>query len=214
MQKHIDVSVKASYHTLNELSDDTKNIWLACHGQGQLAEYFIKKFEGLDSRQNFIIAPQGLSKYYLNGFTGRVGASWMTKEDRETEIINQQQLLKAIWETEVGAVTNKKVILFGFSQGVATISRFVAHSKIPFDKMVLWAGGFAHDVNSEHFTHLSGNETVEYFTAEDDPFYQADMVEKQKGLVESAMGINPKVTFYEGGHKVIPELLLGIVELN
>lgn len=211
MEKHIHVSVKTPYHTLNELTEETENIWFVCHGQGQLAEYFIKKFAILDSEKNFVIAPQGISKYYLNGFTGRVGASWMTKEDRLTEIENQQELLKSIWRKEVGEAADRKVVFFGFSQGVATISRFIAHSKLPFDKLALWAGGFAHDVTNDDFMHLSGNETVQYFTAEDDPFYQPEMKDQMMERVESTMGITPSVTFYEGGHKVIPELLPEII---
>ena len=145
MQKHITVPIRTPYHTLNTLTHKTETIWFACHGQGQLAEYFIKKFEGLDPNKHFIIAPQGISKYYLNGFTGRVGASWMTKEDRLTEIDNQQVLLQTIWNHEVGEARGKRIIFFGFSQGVATISRFAAFSKLPFDTLVLWSGGFPPD---------------------------------------------------------------------
>ena len=47
-QYHIPISIKASYYTLNKLTEDTERIWLVFHGYGQLAEYFIKKFEGLD----------------------------------------------------------------------------------------------------------------------------------------------------------------------
>lgn len=211
MQKHLNVTISTPYHTLNELTDKTKNIWLCCHGQGQLAEFFIKKFEILNPDENFIIAPQGISKYYLNGFTGRVGASWMTKEDRETEIENQQSLLKSIWQTEVGEHGDRQIIFFGFSQGVATISRFVAFTKIPFHKMVLWSGGFAHDVTKENFQHLSGQETIHYFTSEEDPFYKPEMIDQQRERVQSSMGIEPKVTFFDGGHKVIPELLTELV---
>lgn len=210
MQKHIDISVSTPYFTLNELTDTTKNIWLVCHGQGQLAEYFIKKWEGLNPHENYVIAPQGLSKYYLNGFTGRVGASWMTKEDRLTEIDNQQSLLKLIWEKEVGDPGDRRIFFFGFSQGVATISRFVAYSKIPFHKLILWAGGFAHDVTREDFQHLAGTEQVSYFTSREDPFFEEPMIEKQRKLVVDAMGLEPEITFYDGGHKVVGELLLGV----
>ncbi len=210
MQNHITVPIQTPYHTLNTLTDRTETVWFVCHGQGQLAEYFIKKFEGLDPKKNFIIAPQGISKYYLNGFTGRVGASWMTKEDRLTEIDNQQTLLQAIWDKEVGKDHGKRVIFFGFSQGVATISRFAAFSKIPFDSLVLWSGGFPLDIPSGSFTHLKGHEVVYYFTGNDDPYYKPEMLHTQTDLVKLAMGKEPTTTFFDGGHTVIPELLLVI----
>lgn len=208
MQKHITIPISTPYHTLNELTDKTETIWFACHGQGQLAEYFIKKFEALDPVKNFIIAPQGISKYYLNGFSGRVGASWMTKEDRLTEIDNQQSLLKAVWEKEVGEVGNRRVILFGFSQGVATISRFAAFSKLPFDKLILWSGGFPPDIPEGSFGHLRGHETVHYFTGNDDPYYKPEMLGTQTSLVKTTMNLEAETTFFDGGHTVIPELLL------
>ena len=49
------------------------------------------KQEGKDSAEELgytIIAPQGLHKFYLEGTSGRVGASWMTKENREDDIKN------------------------------------------------------------------------------------------------------------------------------
>lgn len=207
MQHHLTIPISTPYHTLNALTDSTESIWFVCHGQGQLAEYFIKKFEGLDPKKNFIIAPQGISKYYLNGFTGRVGASWMTKEDRLTEIANQQTLLRAIWDKEVGEGHGKRVIFFGFSQGVATISRFAAFSKIPFDSLVLWSGGFPPDIPSGSFAHLKGHETVHYLTGNDDPYYKPEMRYTQTDLVKLAMGKEPTTTFFDGGHTVVPELL-------
>ncbi|MEQ9466539.1 MAG: hypothetical protein RLN88_03955, partial [Ekhidna sp.] len=154
-QHHIDISVKASYHTLNDLTEKTEKVWLVFHGYGQLAEYFIKKFDGLDPEKNFIIAPQGLSKYYLDGVTGRVGASWMTKEDRLTEIENQYSYIDGMLK-EVGDISDKQLIYFGFSQGTATMGRYAAHAKIPFQKMIIWAGTFPPDTNPDDWKYLTG----------------------------------------------------------
>ena len=212
MQKHLQVPIQLPYYTYGSLTPATKNIWMVCHGQGQLAEYFLKKFEVLDSSENFVIAPQGVSKYYLNGLAGRVGATWMTSYDRLTEIANQQVLLRSIWDKEVGDSADRQVILFGFSQGTATITRFAAHSKLSFHKMVLWAGSFAHDLEAHDFTQLIGKEEVTYFTSREDVFFEEKMIQQQKDRVQSAMGIDPEVVFYEGGHKVIPELLPSILD--
>lgn len=211
--KHVQISISASYYTLGDLTSETKYVWLVCHGQGQLAEYFIKKFMSLDDTENFIIAPQGLSKYYLNGFTGRVGASWMTKEDRETEIQNQQSLISAVWEKEVGGSFGGEIILFGFSQGAATISRFAAFSKLPFSKMVLWAGGFAHDLNRSQFAHLSGDESIQCYYSHEDQFFEESMVDKQNAMIKITTGLDANSHFYEGGHTVVPGLLPDIVSI-
>ena len=134
----------------------------------------------------------------------------MTKEDRLTEIDNQQVMLNAIWQSEVGEVENRRVIFFGFSQGTATISRFAAFSKIPFDKLILWAGGFPPDIPSGSYDHLTGKEEVHFFLGNQDPFIKEEMIPDQEKLVENSMNIKAQLTVFDGGHSVIPEMLEGI----
>ena len=207
--KHIDIPIKAPYYTLNELSTDTERVWLVFHGYGQLARFFLSKFQVLDSKKNFIIAPQGLSKFYQQGFYGRVGASWMTKEDRLTEIENQYKYIQSVLN-EIGDISNKQLIYFGFSQGTATMGRFAAWAKVPFKKMILWAGTFPPDIAPVTFNFLSGTEEITYFTSREDPFFEENMIEKQNSIIKQTLGKEPILQWYEGGHKIIPEHLLTI----
>lgn len=204
-QHHINISIKAPYYTLNQLTDKTEKVWLVFHGYGQLAEYFIKKFEGLDPEKNFIIAPQGLSKYYLEGVYGRVGASWMTKEDRLTEIDNQYAYIDEVLKQF--DFSGKELIYFGFSQGTATMGRYAAHAKIPFDKMIIWAGTFPPDTDPANWNYLTGREAIHYYTSREDIYFKEEMIPKQNEVVKTAMGRAPELHWYDGGHRVIPELL-------
>lgn len=205
---HIPISIQAPYYTLNQLTEHTERVWVIFHGYGQLAQFFIKKFEGLDPKKNFIVAPQGLSKYYLEGFYGRVGASWMTKEDRLTEIENQYSYIQSVL-SHAGVIgnENQKLSYFGFSQGTATMGRFAAHVKLPFEKMVIWAGTFPPDTSPEDWSFLSGKEQVQYYTSKEDPFFKEGMIEHQNVVLQKAMKVKPELHWYEGGHKVIPELV-------
>lgn len=205
----IQCPITAPFYTLNELTNKTERVWLAFHGYGQLAKYFIMKFEDLDPEKNFIVAPQGLSKFYLEGFTGRVGSSWMTKEDRLMEIENQYQYLDAVVD-EIGDFSEKKLVYFGFSQGTATMVRYAGYAKLPFEKMILWAGSFPPDIPENAFNFISGNEFIEYFTSKEDPFFKEEMIQIQNDTVMSATGISPTIQWYQGGHKVIAELLRSI----
>ena len=209
-EKHIQVDVQASYRTLNELTNKTKRVWIVFHGYGQLATYFIKKFEILDPKEDFIIAPQGLSKFYLEGFNGRVGATWMTKEDRLTEIHNQQKYINAILEKELIGVEIGEVILFGFSQGVATMGRFAAYNQFQFDKMVLWAGTFPHDLEKEDLDHWKHDYEISYYTGSYDPFLKEGMIEDQQRRLKELTGKDVVANFFEGKHEVVAELLLQI----
>ena len=73
------------FHNKTNLSD-AENIIFALHGYAYLAQKFLKKLQFLFSKNNLIVCPEGLSKFYIKGFDGQVGASWMTKENREEEI--------------------------------------------------------------------------------------------------------------------------------
>ncbi|MEQ6166355.1 hypothetical protein AAOE16_04110 [Ekhidna sp. MALMAid0563] len=204
-QHHIPVSINASYYTLNKLTEKTERIWLVFHGYGQLAEYFIKKFEGLDPEKNFIIAPQGLSKYYLDGVYGRVGASWMTKEDRLTEIDNQYSYIDAVLSQY--DTSEKQLIYFGFSQGTATMGRYAAHAKIPFKKMIIWAGTFPPDTDPKDWQYLNGSEEIHYYTSREDKYFKEEMIDNQNKVLKAAMNREPELHWYEGGHRVIPEVV-------
>lgn len=205
-EHHIDIATKVSYRTLNELTEKTERVWLVFHGYGQLAEFFIKKFQGLDPVKNFIIAPQGLSKYYLEGVYGRVGASWMTKEDRLTEIENQQRYIDAVLEN-IGDISNQKLVYFGFSQGTATMGRYAAAAKRAFDQMIIWAGTFPPDTDPVDWEYLNGNEGIHYYTSKEDIYFKDEFIPQQNEVVEKALGKAPTLHWYEGGHRVIPKLL-------
>ena len=207
-EHHIEVNLKCSYRTLNELSPMTKRVWVVFHGYGQLTEYFLKKFEILDASTNFILAPQGLSKFYLQNHQ-RVGATWMTKEDRLTEIENQQRYLGAVIQKEIDGFDGE-VVLFGFSQGVATMGRFATFSKMNFDHMVLWAGSFPHDLEKEDLRHWPKEYRISYFSGHDDPYIKEGLIETQERRMEELTGKKVNAHFFEGKHEIIPELLLRI----
>ena len=121
MEKRIDFTYQARYHQLGELNTKTKHLIFALHGYGQQSKYFIRKFRSLVEYGICIIAPEGLNRFYLEGYSGRVGATWMTKEDRETDILNYLRYLNAIYAQLT--THSVKVTILGFSQGAATESR-------------------------------------------------------------------------------------------
>ncbi len=207
-EKHIEVSLKASYRTLNALRDSTQKIWIVFHGQGQLTEFFLKKFEALNPNEHFIIAPQGLSKYYLNGFTGRVGASWMTKEDRLTEIENQARYIDAVVRTEIGDHPAEKVLL-GFSQGTATLMRYAKHAKLAIDKMILWAGTIPPELTPEMIRHWSNIEP-HYVYGNEDQFDRDGQFDKEHQKLEILLERLVQKHIFQGKHEVLPEVLLTI----
>src|SRR5437867_13104092 len=98
MQEHfLSTSRTARYFTLGHLRDATE-LWLVCHGYGQLASRFLERFRPLEAERRCIVAPEGLSRFYLTDSPAerRVGASWMTREDRLHEIDDYVHYLDAL----------------------------------------------------------------------------------------------------------------------
>ena len=46
----------ARYHTVGTLNSTTRQVWIIMHGYGQLARYFLKKFETLAKQNIYVVA--------------------------------------------------------------------------------------------------------------------------------------------------------------
>jgi predicted esterase len=175
------------------------------HGYGQLADYFIRKFEVLNNGKNFIVAPEGLSRFYVKGHAGRVGASWMTKEERLQEIEDYVNYLDALYHHL--HIFNKKIIVLGFSQGAATASRWVATSKqLKNPLLVLYGSVFPPDFPFQQQTFKHSPLLV--YGNNDEFIHENDIRAHIDFLMENK--ITPKVIRYEGKHDIYPEVLLKI----
>ena len=85
---YIKTQKTARYFVLGNPGAQTKVIWFVLHGYGQLAERFISKFQSLVDDYTVVVAPEALHRFYATGNSGRIGASGMTKEDRENDILD------------------------------------------------------------------------------------------------------------------------------
>jgi predicted esterase len=150
MQEHrIAVSRTARYYTLG--GGAPSEVWFVCHGYGQLAGRFLNKLQLLDDGSRYLVAPEGLSRFYLSESPTerRVGASWMTREDRLAEIEDYVQFLDAVYADVFGVLDRGRVTVhaLGFSQGAATVSRWTAMGKGKIDRVILWGGEFPPDLD-------------------------------------------------------------------
>ena len=150
-EHHLSVAKTARYYSLGEPGPATRQLWFVCHGYGQLAGRFLRHFEPLDDGSRVIIAPEGLSRFYLSESPAerRVGASWMTREDRLVEIEDYVRYLDAVHDHVRGGMRSEPVSVhaIGFSQGAATVSRWAALGKTHVDRLVLWGGEFPPDLD-------------------------------------------------------------------
>jgi len=212
MEHKINFEYSARYYTLGEISENVEQLWFVCHGHGQLAQYFIRKFEVLNDGKALIVAPEGLSRYYLEGFRGRVGATWMTKEDRLSDIENYLTYLSEVFNFIKSQLkSNVQVNFLGFSQGAATISRFATQTDAHFDKLILWAGIFPPDLPPlESIERLKGKKVYWVYGTEDQ-YLSAGVMEEQETIAKH-LDIKPIVKTFKGLHELSSEILLEIAE--
>ncbi len=207
MEHRISFEFNGRYEMLGQPSDQTEQLWFVCHGHGQLAKYFIKKFETLNDGKHLIVAPEGLFRYYLQGFTGRVGATWMTKEDRASDIQNYLTFLSSVME-EVKQKLSPTVIvtLFGFSQGAATISRFATQTDVAFDRLVLWAGIFPPDLPPlESQRRLFDKACFLVYGLKDQYLTEARIKEQES--IAAQIKVTPEVVTFEGKHELNDQVI-------
>jgi predicted esterase len=192
-----------TYSTLNSITNRTKNIWIACHGIGFLSKYFIKYFEGLAPEENYIIAPQAPSKYYQTKAYKYVGASWLTKENRELETENVLNYLDALLEIEQ-LPANKNIILFGFSQGVSVVTRWLAQRKIHCDHLIIHSGSIPAEFDSASFDDLPDLKTTIIYGTEDEYLTEEKLV-TQFEITKQIFPNTPEIIKFVGKHIVHPE---------
>ena len=208
MNYNITVTKTARYSTLGNLNKNTKRVWIVLHGHKMLASKFIMNFSEFADEGDYVIAPEGLSKLYVRNDSGDVGASWMTKEDRENEIKDYVNYLDKLFELEIESKRkefNFKVYALGFSQGAATLTRWLALGKSKVDIIIPWCGGIAHDIDysiKENFKLTP----VHLVYASNDKYYDKDFGKTQQAILKK-YGINPMLHTFEGGHEVNPGLI-------
>lgn len=196
------VTRTARYYQLGELSATTRRVWFVAHGYGQLATYFIRHFAHLTAADPdlVIVAPEGLSRFYLQGTGGRVGATWMTREDRLTEIDDYVAYLNQLAERLLGqAAPEANVTVLGFSQGAATVSRWLAQTAFRPAHLILWAGAFPPDIASPAATNLLHNLSVTLVCGTEDEFITTEALSQQQESLRQ-IGVEAMVIQFTGKH--------------
>lgn len=199
MENQFEFKKTFRYET-NECTDP-KRILYVLHGYGQLAKFFIRKFSSIDA-QTLIVAPEGMHRFYLSGSSGRVGASWMTKEAREDDILDNIEWLNALHDEIISKHGDLETHMIGFSQGGATAARWQKNGKVNFRSLALWACVFPPDLD---INELESSETPSFFLiGSEDEFYS---MEKQDELERFYESIGYQVMRYEGKHDIHSETL-------
>ena len=199
----IKTSKTQRYFTHGDLKKATK-LLIVLHGYGQLAEHFIRKFYQLPENY-YIVAPEAMHHFYLNGSSGRVGASWMTKEDRINNIADNNDYLNNLVDLLQKEKQFSELLVLGFSQGGATAARWNAQRK-DIDQLILWASVFPPDLEESSFSN-SKNGT--FVIGKHDEFYDAAAQDKE---INKYRSLSFKIVEYDGKHDIDVETLKNLLD--
>lgn len=211
IEKQVSYTTTNSYSTLNSLTQDTKNIWICCHGLGYLSRYFIQYFKTLDSNENYIVAPQAQAKYYQKQDFKHVGASWLTKEATALEMENVLAYLNAVF-TEEAEGKDKNLILLGYSQGVSVITRWMAAKQLQPKALFLHSGSIPKELQPEQFKYLNTNCKVNLLYGNKDQYITEAKLQAEKEIAQSLFEDRLQLYPFEGVHEVKPQLIADILK--
>ena len=151
IKKTLQIEKKARYFLLGNPGDDTSIVWVVLHGYGMLSEFFIQKFKKLENKNTLILAPEALNRFYIDTNYGRVGASRMTKDERQDDIKENIKYLNSLMDQIIREIGHNrfKINVLGFSQGGATACRWLFKSGLKFENLIMWAGDIPKDTLTE-----------------------------------------------------------------
>ena len=207
-EKEISYRSTNSYSTLNTLNTKTKNVWLVFHGMSYLSRYFLKYFKGLNAEENYIIAPQAPSKSYIQPTFKHVGASWLTKENTQTETENIMHYIDAVLEKE-NIPSNLNFIILGYSQGVSIAMRYVAKRQLQSDKLVLMSGGIPKELVKDDFKFFNAN--VKHIYGTHDEYLDEERMRYETNRIKELFDNQVEIIPFDGKHIVNVELINSLV---
>jgi predicted esterase len=203
-KRKLKVEKTARYFTHGKRGKHINTVLFVCHGYAQQASRFLEKMEPASRDDLFIVAPEGLNRFYARETSGKVVASWMTSEEREDDIQDYLGFLDKVYRDVMPDFPKKtKVIVLGFSQGAATASRWITSGRSRIDELVLWCGFFPPDAQvSEIPEHVK----LKMVTASDDRYITP---EEEKEQVDAMKKRVPSLEHFqfEGKHEVNIEAL-------
>jgi len=200
----------ARYATFGHLTHKTQFLWFAAHGSHMICEQMIYKFKEFDPETHFVIAPEGLSRFYAKGFSGEVVATWMTSRDRTFEIEDFSEYLGDLltkFQSQTSA--NCKTILLGFSQGGTSIFRWLHRRKTVYDYLIAYSCWIPEDIDLTN--SQSELDPIIYTYGLQDPFINDERIENLQMLLKSNQ-LKPTFHPYKGDHRIDKSQLKVIFE--
>ena len=208
---HLAVARTARYYQIGAANPMVRDLWFICHGYTQLAAEFAVPFQTVEADTRLIVAPEALSRFYLDTRPGhsagsKVGATWLTREDRATEIADMVGYLDKLYEKVLEELAahgvnrdSIRVHALGFSQGGPAVARWASKGNAVIDRLIPWAHAIPQDVNLRALGERLPMLTIDVVYGTRDRFIGEDAIEEERAVLEGS-GIPFRMLPFAGGH--------------
>jgi predicted esterase len=141
IERSIATATHGRYLVLPPASGGPAPILMGFHGYAEGAEAQLDRLRAIPGAERWLlVSVQGLNRFYQRR-TNEVVAGWMTRQDRDLAIANNlayvSGVMDAVGREWPGA---PRVVLAGFSQGVAMMFRAAAAAARPVDGVMAVGG--------------------------------------------------------------------------
>lgn len=209
---HIEVSRTARYYTIGEIGATISDLWIVLHGYGKRAVEIAQPFRAHRADKRLMVFPEGMSRFYRSHRERKIGASWMTADDRKMEIRDYVRYLNRLHQSlvDAGISEGTRLTVFGFSQGSATASRWLAAKDVKAQRLILWGGLPAFELCTDQFQQDVPVEHVQLVTGTNDEYASPDRCQKMASLI-SKNGREIECIIFEGPHEIDSATLASLI---
>ncbi len=172
------------------------------HGYGENAERHLEKLRQIPGAEEWLLCAIGALHPFYNTKTGEVIDSWMTKRGREQAIDdNVAYVARVVSEVRRRYRTSDRLVIAGFSQGVAMAYRAAVLTGLRCDGMIALAGDVPADVVDRPVANfpplLLGRGKL-------DPWYTEAKMDADLETL-GRLEVSVETCLFEGGHDWTPD---------
>ena len=214
-ESHLETLCTARVCLLGAEAGAPTEVWYLLHGYRQSARRFLTRFESIASSDRLLVAPEGLSRFYVtepdrtHHPSEAVGASWMTRDDRESEVRDYIRYLNRVALFAEEGVEGTGRTLLGFSQGAHTATRWAVLGRMRIGRLILWGAGLPQDLPEDAAARLRGTRVVLVRGAED-PLRRPDDERSDEDWLRKNE-IPFRVCKHSSGHEIVGGVLEELV---
>ena len=174
------------------------------HGYAEGAETQLERMRAIPGASRWrLVAIQGLHRFYQRR-DNLVVASWMTRQDRELAMADNLAYVAAVMrEVEQEWPGAPRVMLAGFSQGVAMVYRVAAAAARAVDGVVAVGGDLPPELDAATLARVP---SALVCRGKRDEWYTTDKFDNDIGRLREA-GVAVRPLAFDGGHEWSDEVI-------